>query len=90
MKTTNTKSYLLTTQKKEFKANNLFAEYIDDSYCVFSYGWHFPIYVFKAGKWFENADKYSVSTSKHQTQARPTDDTIKVSTETMKDLIYSR
>ncbi len=58
--------------KVEFKANNVFA--VDNGcnmYCVFSYGYHFPMYVYVDGKWYENSDKYSVSTSKQQTQARP-------------------
>lgn len=42
-------------------------------YAVFSYGEHFPIYAFRAGQWFRNKDKYSVTTSKHQSQARPWD-----------------
>ena len=42
-------------------------------YVVFSYGEHFPIYACKAGRWFRNKDKYSLTTSKHQSQSRPRD-----------------
>ena len=59
--------------KEEFKANNLFAEFNHKGhYVVYSYGYHFPMFVFhKELGWIENDDKYSVSTSKQQTQARP-------------------
>ena len=64
--------------KVEFQANNVFSERIiygiinkELCYVVYSYGYHFPMYVCNAGVWYENTDKYSVSTSKQQTQARP-------------------
>jgi hypothetical protein len=43
-------------------------------YVVFSYGPHFPMYVYdyQMQEWYGNKDRYSVTTSKHQTQARPT------------------
>ena len=46
----------------------------DNHYIVYSYGWHFPMYIYcrQADLWYGNSDKYSVSTSKHQAQARPT------------------
>ncbi|SVC38203.1 uncharacterized protein METZ01_LOCUS291057, partial [marine metagenome] len=37
------------------------------------------------GIWYENTDKYSVSTSKHQTQARPEASTVKVDTRAIMD-----
>jgi hypothetical protein len=44
-------------------------------YVVYSWGHHFPIYIYDEGtqQWFGNTDKFSVSTSKHQYQARPFD-----------------
>ena len=86
------------TDRKEFKGSNLFGEwdYVSDwekkrrsntPYVVYSYGRHFPIYIWLDGVWYENTDKYSVSTSKHQTQARPDADTVQVDTQGMKDLI---
>ena len=58
---------------KEFKGNNIFTQKNDKVYVVYSYGYHFPmfIYNFELEQWFENTDKYSVSTSKQQTQCRP-------------------
>jgi len=42
-------------------------------YVVYSYGEHFPIYIYdsKRDEWYGNSDKYSRSTSKHQNQAYP-------------------
>jgi hypothetical protein len=44
-----------------------------DLYVVYSYGYHFPMYIYdyKAQQWFGNSDKYSSTTSRHQSQARP-------------------
>ena len=45
----------------------------DNLYIVYSYGWHFPMYIYcrQADLWYGNSDKYSATTSKHQSQARP-------------------
>ena len=65
--------------KELFNANNIFATNITSSkgafYVVYSYGFHFPMYAFnfKSRTWFVNKDKYSVTTSKHQNQAKPSD-----------------
>jgi hypothetical protein len=42
-------------------------------YVVFSYGEHFPMYVYdyQFGKWYGNADKYSKTTSCHQGLCHP-------------------
>ena len=68
--------------RKPFKGNNLYAErHIashghTDLYVVYSYGEHFPIYAAEVGDcgqvhWYENDGKWSQSTSRHQSQARP-------------------
>jgi len=48
---------------------------IGASYIVFSYGTHFPLYVYdnKSGLWFENNESYSQTTTQHLTYARPWD-----------------
>ena len=48
-------------------------------YVVYSYGHHFPVFVYDADSnvWVENCDKYSVTTSKHRSQLHPLCDTIK-------------
>ena len=72
----------------EFKANNVFSEKCDNIYIVYSYGHHFPMYVNYCNKWYENSDKYSVSTSKQQSQSRPNAKTKLLKTNKMKELIY--
>ena len=57
----------------EFKSSNLFSESNTKYYVVYSYGYHFPIllYIHADATWFINNDKYSRSTSKHQSQTYP-------------------
>jgi hypothetical protein len=59
--------------QKDFQANNIFGRNVSqDCYVVYSYGQHFPMYAWVAGKgWYRNVNKYSVTTSKHQGQAMP-------------------
>ena len=81
-------------QKAEpFQGSNLFGEYDDSDegsntpYVVYSYGYHFPMFIYLNNIWYENSDKYSVSTSKHQSQSHPMMETIKLNTEDMKRLL---
>lgn len=70
---------------KEFKANNLWSEWVHDvntdtkdaRYVVYSYDRHCPLFIYEArtDMWFENASKYGVTTSKHKTQSNPHTDT---------------
>ena len=63
----------------------------ENLYIVYSYGYHFPMYIYdrQAGIWIGSKDGYSPTTSKHQSQCRPSEkihcwlDT----TEQMKDYI---
>jgi hypothetical protein len=62
----------------------------DNHYIVYSYGWHFPMYIYcrQADLWYGNSDRYSVSTTKHQIQARPHAGVDSwLSTNEMKDMI---
>lgn len=69
----------LVRRKQEFTGNNIYGRWYDDGkgvhswYVVFSYGDHFPMYIFDttAGLWFGNADKYSRTTSRHQSACHP-------------------
>ena len=62
-----------TTNHKQFKnsTETVFTKSRRDLYVVYSYGTHFPIYVYDHGVelWFGNVDKYSPTTSKHQTMS---------------------
>jgi hypothetical protein len=73
-----------------FKGSHLFGEWQGKVYVVYSYGYHFPIYAYKSGQWYRNTDKYSVSTSRHQSQARPcTDHWLEYNTVELQTIIAS-
>ena len=67
----NNNSREYTTNKESFEGSNLYAKDIKECYVVFSYGLHFPLYIFKEGIWYENEDKCSATTRKHKLQSRP-------------------
>lgn len=73
-------------RRMPFTANNIFAVVVagdesegqfTDRYIVYSYGEHFPMYIWEGmrdgsmGTWYRNTDKWGVTTSKHQSQAYP-------------------
>lgn len=63
-----------TTEREPFKGSNTWGSWVTENlYVVFSYGHHFPIYAWdeELGMWFGNKDKYSRSTTRHQSQLRP-------------------
>ena len=75
---------------KPFKGSNLHAENKGNLYVVYSYEW-WPLWIYcKDNKvWFENKDRYSVSTSKQRTQTAPFYvETIKLNRWQMKALIF--
>lgn len=82
--------------RKQFMGNNLFGVVCHNSvtnesmYVVFSYGGHFPLFIYHypTETWFENEDRYSVTTSKHRSQAHPLVPVKKASTNFMQSLIY--
>ncbi len=62
----------------------------ENLYVVYSYGYHFPMYIYdrQAGIWIGNEDRYSMSTSKHQSQCRPSEAVeCWLNTDEMKDYI---
>lgn len=74
----------LVAARREFQTGNktIYAQWITDQsdpefyraiYVVFSYGQHFPMYIWDDAtmQWYANKDKYSSTTSRHQTHARP-------------------
>lgn len=92
-KVANTKCRNHVVARLPFQGSNLYAEWVKPlannakQYVVYSYGQHFPAYIYADGVWFENEDKYSPTTSKHMSQARPTDKTILLSTRAMIALV---
>lgn len=61
-------------QRKPFQGNNTYGTYVDDRYVVYSYGEHWPLFVYDDGRWFANSDRYSHTTSKHRSQLHPLTD----------------
>lgn len=101
----NRDAYKATTNKEDFKANNLFGEHTtfmegpsykseracdrQSAYVVYSYGYHFPMYMEWCGVWYANQDRFSMTTSKHKGQARPrfVDTFVPVDTAWLKSII---
>ena len=68
---TNKDARAYVQQRKPFQGNNTSGTYIEDSYVVYSYGTHFPLFVYDDGRWFAISDRYSRATSKHRSQLHP-------------------
>jgi hypothetical protein len=69
---------------KEFKANNLWSEWVrDEDTDTNDRHWPLFIYEVKTDMWFENASKYSMTTAKHKTQSHPYTDTTKLHVDDM-------
>lgn len=79
--------------QEPFQTNNktLFARKRDGLYVVYSYGEHFPLYVydFVSGVWFGNGDRYSVTTTRHKTHARPQGEITWCSTDYLRGMIVA-
>jgi len=75
-KITNVNAREYVNNLKPFKGSNLEGKWEKDyrgdwGYIVTSYGWY-PIYIYKYKKWFEVDSRYSSSTGKQMSKARPT------------------
>ena len=59
--------------RRAFRNSNgqLFGRHERGLYVVYSYGEHWPLYIYDGAQWLENSDRTSVTTSKHRSQARP-------------------
>ena len=94
IRTSNKDARLYVERKVEFNGSNTYARWEqgthDKLYVVYSYGQHYPMYVYDAqlDMWFENSDGYSVSTAKHHSQLRPSADTVSKTTQELKDLVF--
>ena len=55
-----------------FKGSNLYGEALPlGGFVVYSYGPHWPLYIYDGCTWYENASRITPSTSRHRSQARP-------------------
>jgi hypothetical protein len=96
----NNKAYEYIEKLEEFQGSNMQGRWLgignvraekDKLYVVYSYGSHFPMYIYdaKEQKWLGNSDKYSRSTTRQQQQARPSGQIdVWYNTDDMKEVIY--
>ena len=71
----------INTNKTCYAEHNLFTPSVQDpddtdvQYVVYSYGTHWPLFIFRpaTGTWYENSDKYGVTTSRHHSSCKPFD-----------------
>jgi hypothetical protein len=90
-KIANTKARDYVVERKPFQGSNLFGVYTlmdadQEVYVVYSFDTHYPMYIHTNDAWFENEDRFSPTTSKHLSQARPSSTTVKLSTRWMQRL----
>ena len=92
LRTSNSEGRQLVTNRIPFKGSNTHAEYVNSGkvYVVYSYDWY-PIFVYKDGQWFENENRYSMSTAKQISQLRPITQTeiIKLNRQDLIDIMYA-
>lgn len=79
--------------RQEFTGSNTFGRWtLTNYYVVYSYGEHFPLYVWcpQTTNWYVNTDKYSTSTSRHKSQLSPLCHCIEMNTSELKSLIQNK
>jgi len=78
--------------REEFEGSNTFARWTTDNdiprYIVCSYGMHWPLFIWENGVWYENEDKYSVSTSRHASQLHPHAETRPLNKDAMESIAW--
>ena len=96
----NNKAREVIDKLEEFQGSNMLGKWLgignvraekDKLYVVYSYGSHFPMYIYdaKEQKWLGNSDKYSRSTTRQQSHARPSSGIdVWYNTDDMKEVIY--
>lgn len=80
---------------EEFVGSNLYSHWhswdegMTRLYVVYSYGEHFPMYVYDDNEdvWVGNKDKYSRSTTRHQSLARPSEIDVWLNTDELVRLV---
>ena len=80
---------LYVENRREFNGSNLYARKIGKLYIVYSYGEHYPMFLYRKGWWYENSDGYSKSTGRHHSNAKPyySRNIKSLTTEDMKNII---
>ena len=98
MRVSNNKARQYVEKLEEFDGSNTkgmwhsWDEGAKKLFVVYSYGHHFPMYVYddQENKWIGNKDKYSRSTTRHQSQLRPSSVGLWLDTDEIKEVIINR
>ena len=92
IRTSNRGAGKLVRDRRLFKGSNIFSEYRDGVYAVYSYGYHFPMYVWVDAeeKWYGNCDRYSITTTIHQSRCHPYTDVDWYETRDLEQLIMEK
>ena len=79
------------SRREMFKTNSgaVYPRRVGDLYVVYSYGDHFPMWVYDGhiNQWFGNQDRWSRTTSKQQSQTRPDVEMTMWSTDTLRRIV---
>ena len=88
-RTTNKNARVYVQNKEPFLGSHIFSSNELNLYIVYSYGEHFPLFIYDYPnhQWLENDDSYSRTTARHRAQLRPTPNTLKCTTEQMQAVI---
>ena len=94
MRVSNNKARQYVEKLEEFQGSNTFGKWhswgegASKLFVVYSYGHHFPMYVYDqvSNMWIGNKDKFSQSTTRHQSQLRPSSIGLWVDTDDMQSI----
>jgi hypothetical protein len=90
-KIANTNARVLVKSRMPFTGSNLYGRWVTDNlYVVYSYGEHFPLWIYddSIAHWLENTSKYSRTTTTHKSRTNPyAGSTIDLSNDDMKSVI---
>ena len=95
MRVSNNKARQYVEKLEEFQGSNTFGKWHSwgegarKLFVVYSYGHHFPMYVYDqvSNMWIGNKDKFSQSTTRHQSQLRPSSIGLWVDTDDMQSVV---
>ena len=86
--TTGNRCRQYVTARQAFHNSNrqLYGRHERGLYVVYSYGEHWPLFIYDGAQWLENSDRTSLTTSKHRTQTHPHCHTVLLSSKWMQRL----
>lgn len=81
---------LKIANKEMFRIGDIFSVNEKKYYVVYSYGYHYPMFVWDrlTDTWYENITKYSATTLRHKNLSRPSSTTmLERTTEQIQDML---